>query len=98
MGDMKAEKRFFIIGDMLELGAYAEDEHRRILQEAAALGIRGIAVGEHFKALENEFDTIDFCLNNDEAKLILDELKLTGFTILIKGSRGIRLEELAKIL
>jgi UDP-N-acetylmuramoyl-tripeptide--D-alanyl-D-alanine ligase len=88
---------YFVIGDMLELGMESEEEHRRILQKVQDLGLEGITVGPIFNALQNEFGTIAF-EKNEEARAFLEQKSLSGKLILIKGSRGIRLEEVVTVL
>ncbi len=88
---------YFVIGDMLELGAEGKEEHRKILQIARDLGLEGITVGPIFYSLQKEFETNAF-VNNEEAKAFLEQNTLTNKLILIKGSRGIRLEEVVSAL
>ncbi|MFN0030571.1 MAG: UDP-N-acetylmuramoyl-tripeptide--D-alanyl-D-alanine ligase [Flavobacteriales bacterium] len=89
--------KFFVMGDMRELGEESEVEHRLILAQAASLGLNGVVVGPIFKKLENEFSFPAFNDNN-EAREYLDQLELENHLILVKGSRGIRLEEVVSAL
>ncbi len=90
-------KKFFVIGDMLELGEQGPEEHRRILHIAKELGLEGITVGPIFSHLksENPFQSFN---DNQEAKLFLQNHNIKDSIILIKGSRGIRLEEVVEVL
>lgn len=90
-------KKFFILGDMLELGNEGPLEHKHILAQATRLGLDGIAVGEIFSSFKTNFPYRTF-LNNDEAKKYLQNLTLHDAVVLIKGSRGLRLEELLDAL
>ncbi|MEZ4800462.1 MAG: UDP-N-acetylmuramoyl-tripeptide--D-alanyl-D-alanine ligase [Flavobacteriales bacterium] len=89
-------KQFFVIGDMRELGDSAEVEHRNIISLVKELGLIGITVGEEFEKV-NTLENIRSFKNNDEARPYLEGLTLESNIILIKGSRGIRLEQLKDI-
>jgi UDP-N-acetylmuramoyl-tripeptide--D-alanyl-D-alanine ligase len=91
------DSKFFVIGDMRELGLEASQEHKAILQKATELGLQGITVGEHFKNLEKDFLFPAFSTNN-EAMEYLRSKGLKDCLILIKGSRGIKLEEVVTVL
>lgn len=88
-------KKYFIIGDMLELGESGPLEHQHILDIAESLQLDGMTVGPIFKNCRNNFRAFN---NNKEALDYLIENVITGSTILIKGSRGIRLEEVVSAL
>lgn len=89
--------KFFIIGDMLELGEESKNEHKAILDLVEELDLHGVTVGPEFltfsvQQIEHHFmsskDTIDFLkLNPMQDRLIL-----------LKGSRGIGLEVLEEYL
>lgn len=85
-----------IIGEMLELGDYSEDEHSRIVDLLEALGFKHVMlVGDGFRGVSRQYL---FFANSDEC---LDYLKHSSFdncTILLKGSRGVRLERLMELL
>jgi UDP-N-acetylmuramoyl-tripeptide--D-alanyl-D-alanine ligase len=88
---------FLIIGDMRELGEEAPQEHRKILQLAQDLQLTGIVVGPLFGAWSKEF-AFQFFDDNEAAKSWLRENPLKGKHILIKGSRGMKLEVLREAL
>jgi UDP-N-acetylmuramoyl-tripeptide--D-alanyl-D-alanine ligase len=87
-----------ILGDMLELGADSENEHLNILKLLAEKDFNGIfLVGPVFTRLCTKNEWI--CFQDSElACLWLEHHKIEGATILIKGSRGIRLEKIAGAL
>jgi UDP-N-acetylmuramoyl-tripeptide--D-alanyl-D-alanine ligase len=87
-----------IIGDMLELGPSAEEEHHRILRLVKELGIKKcFTVGPIFMALAPlyGFDAYDTSANLVE---IIRKKPLKGKTILIKGSRSIGMEKTYEVL
>lgn len=95
LSKQKGEK-FFVIGDMREMGTSAEQEHRNIMDVVSSLGLKGVTVGEEFLRA-NDTKEIRSFKNNEEARQYLEQLNLQSTTILIKGSRGIRLEQLKDI-
>lgn len=96
LAGIDADKKFFVIGDMLELGSSTEDEHRQISKLAESLHLDGIVVGKHFSELTDcPFPAFE---NSDSAIEYLSEKSLSSYTILLKGSRGIQLEKVESIL
>ena len=83
----------FILGDMLELGSYSQEEHQAIINQLKKGGIQQvILVGPIFCASKTTgFTAFE---NSTAAKNHLDKQLLQDYTILIKGSRGIALEQL----
>jgi UDP-N-acetylmuramoyl-tripeptide--D-alanyl-D-alanine ligase len=88
------KKKAAIIGDMLELGDTSLDEHKKILNRLRDLKLNvNIVVGEHFfKAAKglNEFLAFE---NVDQATAWLKANKINNHTVLVKGSRGIKMEK-----
>ena len=78
---------------MLELGQYAQKEHQAIIDQLKREGIdQAILVGPLFCASHTEgFSTFE---TTAEAKNHLTDQLIQDHTILIKGSRGIALEQL----
>jgi UDP-N-acetylmuramoyl-tripeptide--D-alanyl-D-alanine ligase len=87
-----ATQKFFVIGDMLELGDMGPAEHRHIIEVAKRLGLKGVLVGPIFKSVWKDGDYVVFD-HNLAAKAWLEEQEIRDHVILIKGSRGIKLEE-----
>jgi UDP-N-acetylmuramoyl-tripeptide--D-alanyl-D-alanine ligase len=91
---MNAPQKMVIMGDMFELGSSSSKEHLHILEVANTLGFdKIIAVGEHFSAHQENFD-IQFFSNTESLKTWFQNQKLEDYNILIKGSRGMKLESL----
>ena len=87
---------FFVMGDMRELGDEAPAEHEAMLVKAQELGLKGVTVGEVYLSIPGYSEYPRFA-TNVEAKEALEAMQLQQHTILIKGSRGIRLEEIKEI-
>ena len=83
--------RMMILGDMLELGDISQEEHQKIADLAKELSIETLLVGLEFSKVNTTFNTYD---NWEELVADYDLNELEHQLILLKGSRGIRLEEL----
>lgn len=91
--DIDAEAKVVILGDMLELGTEAALEHQKILEMTQSMKLDlTLLVGKEFYALRNTHARMHWFPDYQQAGEWLKENKLKGKTILIKGSRGIRLE------
>jgi UDP-N-acetylmuramoyl-tripeptide--D-alanyl-D-alanine ligase len=97
LSKQSAAQKFFVIGDMLELGEMGPAEHRHIIEVAQRLGLKGILVGPIFKSVWKDGD-YDVFENNLAAKAFLEAQSMSNHVILIKGSRGIKLEEVVSAL
>jgi len=84
-----------ILGDMLELGSYAAKEHQRIAQLALEVVDKVFFVGQNFK--QSCRGGLWFA-SHQELSEYLKANPLKGKTILLKGSRGIKLDEIVKQL
>ena len=96
----KSERNLLILGDMLELGEWSHDEHCRILQLAAQVkNAELLLVGAEFlKAAHTLGIDATCCANSTEATEWIAESKISDTTILLKGSRGIKLEKIIAVL
>jgi UDP-N-acetylmuramoyl-tripeptide--D-alanyl-D-alanine ligase len=88
--------KFFILGDMLELGDEAPAEHLKIIELMQQTQINGIFIGEIFYSF-NKMYNYKFFSNVKQAREFLFSNKINNSLILIKGSRGIKLEELTDL-
>ncbi|MCF6365094.1 MAG: UDP-N-acetylmuramoyl-tripeptide--D-alanyl-D-alanine ligase [Bacteroidales bacterium] len=104
--NIKQENKVLILGDMFELGEYAQEEHTNILKKLVKLKqknnkTRIYIVGNIFRSVYSEkyqneniesFQTTDELINN------LSNIKFNKSWFLIKGSRGMKLEETIKYI
>jgi UDP-N-acetylmuramoyl-tripeptide--D-alanyl-D-alanine ligase len=98
-----AIRKVGIVGDMRELGSSSGKFHAEIADKILDAGIEVIfLVGEmvqHTKdALNGRIDQVVLCKNFSELNEIIDNYIKDGDLILIKGSRGIRLDKVAEKL
>ena len=87
------ENTFFIIGDMFELGEHAEEEHHKIVELTKQLRLEGIFVGQEFSRV-GATELLDAV----SAITFLKENVVKGKVVLLKGSRGMRLEQLKEVI
>jgi len=92
------DHKFAILGDMLELGNDSVQEHKKIFEIATnARFEKLILVGKVFSSLDSSSDITSF-INVEEAVGWIKAQNLKNCNILIKGSRGIKLEKLLEYL
>ncbi|MHC1705469.1 MAG: UDP-N-acetylmuramoyl-tripeptide--D-alanyl-D-alanine ligase [Tenuifilaceae bacterium] len=88
---LEGDKKIAIIGEMLELGNYSEYEHNRIANIVKSLGFSMvIMVGKGF---EKYSDNCIFFLDSDQCEKFLSEHLIRNSVVLVKGSRGVKLEK-----
>lgn len=92
---MEAPDKIAVIGDMLELGTYSDEEHKSIIELAASLSFKQlIVVGAEFGKV---YQSVDKVLHFDTVELLSDWYNDNSFKdtfFLLKGSRGIGLEKM----
>lgn len=96
---LKAKRSIAVLSDMLELGDYSDEAHRNVGIKAAETGCDFVfAYGEATKNTINAFAE-----KGGQAKFFLSKAELTdhlrsflkeGDTVLFKGSRGMKTEEI----
>jgi len=89
-----AEKKICILGDMLELGDKSEEEHKRIHKVLTDNNLQNVYLtGPIFSKVSAGFRFKTF---RDVARLMeyLKSKPIKGYHILIKGSRGMALEQI----
>ncbi len=94
----EAENHSVILGEMLEVGSTSKDEHHSICERLQSLNMKTVClVGVGFTQFKNQFE-FDFFENVDELNEWLKVNPFDNETVLIKGSRGNRLEKSAELL
>lgn len=91
-----------VLGDMLELGEKSESEHYGLGEYLSASGVDYvIACGNFGRAMlegAGEGSNGFYASSIDEAAKIVNEIARPGDLVLVKGSRGMRMEEVTKKL
>ncbi len=90
--------KMVVLGDMLELGEDSEKEHLKIIELLNQKNIsNAILVGEYFliAGKNSPFKTF---ITSEEAASYLKHIAPKNQLILIKGSRGIKLEKVVEVL
>lgn len=92
--DIKVPHKTVILGDMFELGESSIEEHKNIVSILESMELeKVILIGKNFIEANKNFE----CYNTvEEAKASVNIMDLDNKIILIKGSRGMRLETLLK--
>lgn len=93
-----SEKKICILGDMLELGDKSEEEHKRIHKVLTDNNLQNVYLtGPVFSKVSAGFRFKTF---RDVARLMeyLKSKPIKGYHILIKGSRGMALEQIYEML
>jgi UDP-N-acetylmuramoyl-tripeptide--D-alanyl-D-alanine ligase len=106
LGEIEADRRIAVLGDMLELGDWSISAHRETGAYAAGSGadliitVGGAAAHIAEGAAEAGFPRSGTAVleNNDEAVRWLQDIIRKGDAILVKGSRGMMMEEIVNSL
>lgn len=95
---IRSEFKVLVLGDMFELGESTEEEHQLILEKALKTRAeRKILIGEEFYRLKENIEA-EFYRNTAEASEALMKNPVRNSLILLKGSRGMKLENLLSLL
>lgn len=89
---VKASPKLVILGDMLELGSESDEEHRKIIELLKENNCDALLVGPVYDSLAKNYGILSFGAVTD-LNVYLNAKQYKGYTILIKGSRGIQLEK-----
>ena len=92
------DSKLAVLGDMFELGEETPSEHSAILNLLEDFNFTCIFVGKHFSAVQRVNDNFKFFESIESAKEYLISIQLQDKLILLKGSRGIGLEQLVDAL
>lgn len=94
---INAEPKAVLLGDMRELGEGSVEEHKAIVKMLIESDNKLIClVGEEFKKALSEIDSdsrFHWYATSSELASALEAKPLCGYTVLVKGSRGIQMEK-----
>lgn len=95
--EYKAENKWLLLGDMFELGEFSKTEHENIVNLLQTKKLENVLlVGNEFSSLSNNpfkaFKTTAECLD------YIKNHKIMNSTVLVKGSRGMKMETLQEAL
>ena len=94
--NISGDEHLLILGDMRELGHESAEEHHKIIMLLKELDFKNVMlVGEEFKKVNDCYDSYT---NIDELVEHIKENDISGCKILVKGSRGVRLEKVINLL
>jgi len=102
LAKMAAKRRIVVAGEMLELGPAAEEMHRQAGQHIAGnkvdvlLGVRGLA-GAMVDAAKQAGIRAEFVASSQDAGEWLAREARDGDVVLLKASRGVKLEKALEI-
>jgi UDP-N-acetylmuramoyl-tripeptide--D-alanyl-D-alanine ligase len=101
IGQLQADRKVLILGDMFELGDEAAAEHLNIIKKALDTNVaERIFIGKEFyrQKAKGEKQKAVFYETAEDAIAGLKANPIRDSTILIKGSRGMALERLVELL
>lgn len=106
LSEMPGRRRIAVVGDMLELGDMAETAHMEVGRDVARRGIDLlVAVGRYAGTIVRAAvgagmlaKDATACRDAVEAAAVVQQLVRSGDVVLIKASRGMRLERVAERL
>ena len=100
LADSRGSRKVAVLGDMMELGPFAPALHAGVGEYLGTVGIDClVAVGDLARYIvEGARDAgvaqIIHCANREDAKAVLAQVVCPDSTVLVKASRGMKLEEL----
>lgn len=98
ISSLGAANKVAIIGDMFELGAEAPEQHEEIASLAEESGLNTlIFIGKHFYAVKDQHKG-EFFNSPAEAQEWIKAHPIKDSLVLLKGSRGMALEQLLPLL
>lgn len=90
-----------VLGDMLELGSYTQEAHLKVARRASVVASRLVVVGSFGKLIGEEAlragmspGKVFFAADNAQVVEYLKRVLKQGDHVLVKGSRGLHMEEI----
>lgn len=97
--EMKADAKLVIIGEMRELGAISNDAHREIMDLIASHNFSKVfVVGHNFESFRNKYTFTTYFPDTETLVEYLKTHEVADSFILVKGSRGNKLERIIDYL
>ena len=100
LDDMKGN-RIAVLGDMLELGSYEQEGHLKVARRASVVANRLVVVGTLGRVIGEEAlrvgmapERVFFASDNEQVVDYLKRVLKQGDYVLVKGSRGLRMEQI----
>jgi UDP-N-acetylmuramoyl-tripeptide--D-alanyl-D-alanine ligase len=98
-------RKIAVLGDMLELGDFEEEGHRKVGRRAVdvvsvliTVGPRGRIIGQEALACGMAEGDVFIVEDNEQAIAHLRQIVGQGDIVLVKGSRGMKMEEIVAAL
>lgn len=94
---LEIDKKIMILGDMLELGEDSNAEHHAIIDVIRNIyNCRVILIGKEF--FKTNLGSFMCFKDTDEVVEFFKHNPINGYTALLKGSRGLKMEQLLEVL
>ncbi len=87
-------KRIAVLGDMRELGESAREEHKTIIAEALSKADEVVVLGDEMGTAANHFSRVRIAASKGECIKMIEEIITNGDVVLVKGSRGMQMEDI----
>jgi len=101
--DEMTGRHIAVLGDMLELGAYTEEGHLKVARKARVVADRLVVVGSLGRLIGEEAlragmkpEWVFFAVDNGQVVDYLKRVLKPGDHVLVKGSRGLHMEEIVE--
>jgi UDP-N-acetylmuramoyl-tripeptide--D-alanyl-D-alanine ligase len=95
---LKADRKMLILGDMLELGTESKSGHAAVVDQLKNIAdVDVVLIGPRFHEVAGNIRAQLFG-SSDELRGWLLSNRPQGYTILVKGSRGMALEKIYPLL
>ncbi|MDQ6694624.1 MAG: UDP-N-acetylmuramoyl-tripeptide--D-alanyl-D-alanine ligase [Chloroflexota bacterium] len=98
-------ERIAVLGDMLELGSYEHEGHAKVARRAAVMAHRLVVVGSLGRLIGVEAlrsgmapEKVFFAADNEQVVEYLRRVLKPGAHVLVKGSRGLHMEQIVDAL
>ncbi len=93
------EHKIVFLGDMFELGKHSEIEHQNIVDTLEILKFQqAYLVGSNFYQTKSKSKRIKILESFEDLKILLSKKSIKNSSILIKGSRGMKMERILDLL